>query len=503
MDETRSSKESEQTPEILDENDSNLSNKKKDDEHKRLGGYAPLTTIARLCPGPLISQFTSAMYGLVNSMWVTKFIGELGLTAMSESYVIENTILAFGYFVSTSASTKISYLFSRERYDSANQVVPDIIRVCLIIGICLPAIFLPSTKPIVRWLGAEEDVVDLSFYYLLPLLACSFTGSLFLCSCGILQAEGRTWVYGAAQVISLVLNMACLDPLLLHFIGKVWAASMSTAIAEAAPGLVLLTLIYLHKFTIAPKCNGFVKKFDHATYSALGTGFSALIMNLSVTIPSIFLQKFIGIAANNIGEYNTVMALWNANTRLYQLTLCVPMALNAAYLPAASYAFGRNNHKRILKLTAHVSWISVVWGAIVTFVVCAFPDTIAKIWSSEERFLYWSKKILPLCFYTIILCSLKYILISFLQATQRNLLAVITAVGTELLPLPCFAAIFHYTSDKTDPSHIFLSYVCNDCFSIVMCLVASGPSLYRFYKLAKEETEEFPNDDEEAIIPEL
>ena len=100
---------------------------------------------------------------------------------------------------------------------------------------------------------------------------------------------------------------------------------------------------------------------------------------------------------------------------------------------------------------------------------------------------------------------MKFILISFLQATQRNVLAVVTSVGTELLPLPIFAAIFHYTGDKKDPVRIFYSYICNDCFSIIVCCIASFPSMFRFYKQSKinnEEDEEIEFDESEAI-PEL
>ena len=475
-----------------------------EDEHKRLGGYAPLTTITRLCPGPLISQITSSLYGLVDSMWVSRFIGEIGLTAMSAAYVIENSVLAFGYFVSTGASTKISYLFSKNNYDSANQVVADLMRVCLIMGILLPAILLPSAKPIIRWLDAGDNIVDMSFHYLIPPLACSFISTTYLLSCGVLQAEGRTWAYAMAQTFSLVSNMILFDPLLLYLIKKVFAATIATALTNGLPGIVIVTLLFLHKLTCKPTGRMFFKKFDKESYGALLTGISALIMNLSTTIPSIFLQKFIAIAANKIGAYETVMALWNANVRLYTLSLCVSMALNTAYLPAASYAFGKKKYGRILGLTFHVAWISLVWGALVTFIVCAFPKAVGRIWSTSDDFLYWAGEILPVCFYTIMLCSMKFIMISFLQATQRNFLASVTSISTELLPLPIFACIFHYTGNKDSPKRIFYSYVCNDIFSFLVCCCATVPSMIRFYKESKLEKNDDDFDDDPAIaIPEL
>ena len=73
----------ENNSELLEENE----------EHKRLGGYPPLETIGRLLPGLLISQLLTSVDGLANSMWTTMFVGEIGLTTMSQAYIFENIVL--------------------------------------------------------------------------------------------------------------------------------------------------------------------------------------------------------------------------------------------------------------------------------------------------------------------------------------------------------------------------------------------------------------------------
>ena len=69
------------------------------DEAKRLGSRPPLKTLAILSVGPLISQITSSMYGIVNTVWVSKAIGEKGMTAVSTYLVFDSIGRAFGFFL--------------------------------------------------------------------------------------------------------------------------------------------------------------------------------------------------------------------------------------------------------------------------------------------------------------------------------------------------------------------------------------------------------------------
>ncbi|EAY01876.1 MatE family protein [Trichomonas vaginalis G3] len=487
--------------------------KQKEDEHMRLGGHTPLATILRLSPGPLISQIVNSLYGVIDSMWVTRFIGEVGLTALSVAYVIDNTALSFGYFVSTAASSEISYLLSNKAYDKINQVTADLFRICIMIGMLIPAILFPSSKPLFRFLDAGDEVIKKAFDYVIPLLSLNVVTCFYHCVCGVLQAEGRTWTYGGAQIASMILNMVLWDPILLYLLKRTIGSSLATEIAMFIPGFIILILIFCHKFAAKPTFKLFKNCFIIETWEAVKIGLSALIMNISVVVPTLVMQKFIAIRANKINQYDMVIAVFNALTRLYQLTLCIPMALNAAYLPATSYAFGLNNKRRVLWLTWHVLWIGVTWGIFVMIIISIWPGPIAKIWSSHPDFQHWAKEMLPVSFYTIPLCTVKFIVISFLQATKQATKAMITSIVTELVSLPVFACCFHYIGNNDSPTRIIYAYIVNDLFSTAVCLCVSGTTFFRFFKDIKNGNtkDEFPmkeiveedDDDSQRVIPEI
>ena len=46
------------------------------EEDIRLGGKPPLQTVCLLSSGPLISQVTNSLYGIINTIWISKALGD-------------------------------------------------------------------------------------------------------------------------------------------------------------------------------------------------------------------------------------------------------------------------------------------------------------------------------------------------------------------------------------------------------------------------------------------
>lgn len=164
---------------------------KNQEEIYRLAGRKPLITILHLMVGPVISQVTGALYGILNSIWVSKKLGEQGLSAVATEITLEGIGKAFGFFLMIAGSTKISQLFGRKQFEDATQVACDLIRLTIVCGIIVPVAILPSHNPMCRWFQASEKTTEWGFQYILPLCACSVLTCLNLC-CQEIYAD---WIH--------------------------------------------------------------------------------------------------------------------------------------------------------------------------------------------------------------------------------------------------------------------------------------------------------------------
>ncbi|OHT05999.1 Na+ driven multidrug efflux pump [Tritrichomonas foetus] len=235
-------------------------------ERFRLAGRPPLQTIFYLSSGPILVQFTGSLKGVIGSIWVSMALGEKALTAMSTIGVYDGISRSFGFFLSSSGSSKISQLYGQHKEDEASQVVIDMVRISVIFGILVPIILGLTTVPLAEWLGADKEIQDLCHQYMLPINIGTFTTILFIALGGSLQGEGRAIFFSILNVISLVANMCVLDPiLLLAAKTDIWGASFAQAISEAVPGILLLILYFMGKFGVKPKLKQLFSKFSPHT----------------------------------------------------------------------------------------------------------------------------------------------------------------------------------------------------------------------------------------------
>lgn len=439
------------------------------EEDIRLGGKPPLQTIILLSVGPLISQLTNALYGIINSIWISKAIGDSGLTAISAYANFDVIGRAFALYLQVSTTTKIASLFGEGLKNEATQVMSDLLRFSFLFALIPPSIFIPLSKIAVEWFGADKEIVDLGFKYIVPCLSLSIIPCFFLICCGCLQAEGRSMIFSITQVVALCLNMFVLCPMfLLGFKTGIQGAAYSTGFAELIPTVVILILYYRGKFGIKPTLKQLLKRPSPNSYEALKLGLAQLILQLSFTFPGLIVRKFMGNACDNdVEKFDNVMAAFNTYNRFWGIQVAVPNAINIGFIPAASYANGSKRFMRIIWFLVHSISIVVAWCSLIMFLTMVFPIQLAKLFSNTTGYLQWSKKFLIYGNVMTFVADVPGLIISLLQAMKKGNLASILSFTIQLIPVPILVTILFFTN-KHDVGRLIFCYPLKTLFGVVV-----------------------------------
>lgn len=428
-----------------------------------------LKSLILLSLGPFVAQLSQGFYGLVNTIWVARALGNDGVAAIGASAVVEFVPFAVSAFLSTCMSAQVSYLFGKGSKGECTQLYIDFLRIAIIIGLILPIILLPIAQPLIKWFGASHDIARMGFEYMIPLSAGSSFTFVFFMNCGLLQAEGHTFLYAFAQMGAFALYML-LNPLfLLYFKLPIWGTSLASVISNSIPGVVLTILVFRGKFELKPKLNMIIKGFTHETLEGIKSGISTLFEEISLNLPLILMQKYISISANAVGEYTSVMAVWSIIADIEELCTCLCSAVMIGLLPAASYSYGAKNYSRILKLMLHALWMMTIWSTIFSLILIFLPGQVASIWSNDPEFIKWAKKMIHVYALANSLNSADFVFPTVLIAMKRVTAATVLSFLTCLLPIPIFATILYFTN-KNDPVRIMYTFPLDDVFSIIVSL---------------------------------
>lgn len=457
-------------------------------EDLRLGGSKPLKTIFKLSIGPLLSQVTNGLYGVITTIWISKACGDDGLSAVSTMNAFDGIGRAFGFFLAIAAATQVSYLYGKGKSQEAGQIIADLIRMSFICGAIVAAILLPVLKPCAKWFGADDHIVDLGFKYMEPLSIFAFNTCLFLAAGGCLQGEGRTFLFGMSNVACLFLNMVCFNPIFLFlFKTGIIGASSATVLSEFIPGFTILVLFYMHKFGVKPQLNQLLKKFSPNTWPALKVGTSSLIAQLSICVPSIMVRKYIGMACGNDPQtFADAMAGFNAAIRICNLTHSIFNAISQAFIPAASYSFAAKRYKRYLKLTIHIFWLMLAWGAVTCILTWAMPRTLSKMFSNGEGYLKFAEKMVAYNNALGPISGVKLNAQSMLQAIQMGPRATILSFINNFVTIVILVLALYY-SNPHDGARIIWCYPLSHLMSCFISIFFLWKPIKNIIRLSKEE----------------
>ena len=459
------------TAQTDDDDDDSIS----ESERSLFESTGELKALLILSAGPLISQIAVSLYGVVDTMWVARSIGERGAAAIGAVVVIEYIASAIATYLSTCVSAQVSYLFGKGHKGCCSQMYVDFLRLAMFLGLLVPALVLPTTKYLLKWFDTGDELIDLASVYLIPSQCGCFAMFLFYMNCGLLEAVGHSGFYAIAQIAAFVLNGFILDPIFLMWLKlPLWSASLARVISQFAGGFLLSVLAFRGKLGIRPKLRMFFRPVVPEFWQGCRTGFADLVEATSLDFPMILVEKYVTQAGEAVGDLDAVLTVWSIINRLEQLLACVSIGIGEGLLPLASYSFGAKNYKRMGWLMVHSLWLMAAWAGIISLILMVWPREIARIWGNSPNFLEWAEKMIRIYAYSAVLTSVDYTIPIMLIAMKYTCTASLLSVFGLLVPIPLFSSILYYTK-KDDPSRIIWTFDIADVF----CLVIGGCMMIR------------------------
>jgi putative MATE family efflux protein len=222
-----------------------------------------------------------AMHQIVNG-W---FVGRLGadaIAAVSASGALVYILISLGSGLSTAGAVLVAQNAGAGRTNACNHVAAQTLLMVLAVGVGFTILGLLFARPVLRLIGVEAEVFELSWQY----LVVSYLGLVpmfaVLALQAMLQSSGEVRFPMQVMVAAVLLNIA-LDPVLIfgtrplggdwHGLG-VGGAALATAIAQAAAFVVLLRHMMGGRSALHLKRQEFRPDWPHFQ-RALGIGLPA------------------------------------------------------------------------------------------------------------------------------------------------------------------------------------------------------------------------------------
>lgn len=335
-------------------------------------GTKPIGSLLRMYAVPgIIAQTAASLYNVVDSIYIGHIpgVGAAAISGLAVTFPLMNLSIALGTLVGVGGMTMISILLGQKNYNSATQVLSNVLSLNVIIGVLFTALVLPFLEPILRFFGASDVTLPFAYDYMFIIILGNVFTHLLHGFNGIIRCSGHPRTAMGLTLFTVISN-AILDPVFIFgFKMGIRGAALATILCQ------ILALVYTFRF-LADK-----RRFLHfrkpvfqlkwrIAKQSLAIGVGPFLMNVAACIVALFinqqLRRYGGDDA--IGAYGIV-------NRFTMLFVMICMGFNQGLQPIAGYNYGARQYKRVKE----IFFLTAKWEVLITTVCFLFSELFPEL----------------------------------------------------------------------------------------------------------------------------
>lgn len=329
----------------------------------------------------VIMMVITSLYTIVDGFFVSNFVGKNAFAALNLIWPFLMLLGGVSFMIGSGGSALIAYTLGEGNEDKANRIFTMLVYVLVVTGIILSAIGFVFMRPIAKFLGASEHMID----------DCVLYGRILLCSNTflILQNAYQSFLVTAEKphlglalsIIAGVTNMI-LDFLLVYvYSWGIWGAALATAFSQFLGGIIP-SIYFSRKNSSRLK---FVKtSLDlKALVSACGNGSSEMMTNLSSSIVSLLYNyQLLALAAENgVAAYGAIMYIAFTFSALF-------FGYAISSTPIFGFHCGAGNSDELKSLLKKSLRLTLFVGIAMTTLSALLAPVMGQIFVGYDRELY-------------------------------------------------------------------------------------------------------------------
>lgn len=347
----------------------------------QLSDHFTYKKILRFCFPPIIMMVFTSIYGVVDGLFVSNFVGKIPFAAVNLVMPFIMILGGFGFMIGTGGSALVAKTIGEGDKAKANRYFTMMVNLTLVCGIVLSVIGMLLIRPISRLLGATPAMIEDCVIYGRVVLAFNAAFMLQNVFQTFLAAAEKPKLGLLATVVAGVANMA-LDALFIVGFGwGVAGAALATGLSQCIGGI--LPLVYF----LRP--NSSLLRLTKARFEgkillrACANGSSELMTNVSGSLVSMLynfqLLKFAG--ENGVAAYGVLMYIQFIFVAIY-------IGYTIGTAPIVSYHYGAGNTRELKSMLRKSTVLMGSAGVIMLLLAQTLAAPLANVFVGYDAELF-------------------------------------------------------------------------------------------------------------------
>ena len=425
----------------------------------------------------IIGMMAAALYNVVDTIFVGRGVGPLGIAGLSIAFPIQMIVQAIGQMIGIGAASIISRKLGEKNYDAASSALGTAILAIFIFSIVLVSLIAGFLRPILSFFGATETIMPQSVEYLrtvvfgFPFIAISMAGN------NMIRAEGKARTAMGTMLIGMGLNIV-LDPVFIFvFDMGIRGAALATVVSQFC-SFIWVSSFYLTKRSSVSLDLGHLRIRAAYLREMLVLGLPNAVQSAGMSILAIIVNNTLGTLGGDMAISTYGMVL-----RLLSFVIMPMIGLAQGFQPIAGYNFGARQYDRVRKILFLSSITAISISSLFFFLIRIFPEFFIGLFTTEAGLISTGARTLKIMSLAMPLMTIQIVSAVYFQAIGKGTAALLLGLSRQFLILIPVVLILPRIFGVDG---VWASFPTSDFLSIIIAVIVMSFEIRRLNKLCLE-----------------
>ena len=383
-----------------------------------------------------ISLLVTAVYNIVDRIFVGNFNGTSALAGLSVCFPLSYMMMAFALMCSAGGSTFFSLFSGQDEPDKMNKSFGNAFVLVCIFEIALSVLLLLFPNPFLKLFGVTETSYPFAIlYYRIVALGCLFQG-LSQLFCDFVRVSGKPILGMCVTGIGAVTNIILDAVFIIIFDWGVAGAAAATVIGQIFSTLFGAYLVFGNR-TLVCISKQIFRLDKKLCIQIISCGFAFWVAQMAM--------GFISLVYNSqLGKYNgdAAISVYAVVSSIMTFVIMPASGISQGIQPIIGNNYGSGNYKRVMETLYQATLFSVSITCIIWLAVLFFPRQILAAFGGTEEMFQIGVTGLRINFCITPVLGFVMLATTFFQSINRPTPSIVITVLRQVVFLLPFLYIF-------------------------------------------------------------
>lgn len=444
-------------------------------EDRRIGRL-----LFKLSMPAFIGMFVISMYNIVDTIFVGRYVGGLGIAGLSISFPLQMLCLGIGQLVGIGGASLISRQLGAGDRKSAELTLGNCFTIAAIFSAVIVAGGYADVDFWLRLMGASDAILPYARDYMVYILA----GLVFQIYCmalnGLIRAEGNARVPMIGMIISALVNIL-LDAVFIIWLGMgIKGAAIATVISELLSCAYLLGYYRRGSAGVLSVRRGCLSLDRATTGRIFAIGVASFARTLSASISLVVVNNLL----IRYGD-ETAVSAFGIIIRVMIFALMPGIVIAQGLQPILGYNYGAKRYGLALRAIWLALGSSTAFCTLVFLLAFFNPAPVFRVFTSDPEIISVGVHGARYIFFPIFMIGSIIVASMTFQALGKAVQSFLTSISRTvlfLIPLTLILPLY------LDVDGVWLSFPLADILTFVFTMSLFIPQVKELKKLHAAET---------------